>query len=141
MKLMVVLAMLTFTNVLTSVELLPIEQLRATNNDLIKSIQRGQEVYTGYCIQCHLGHGKGSEKVPPVAGSDWLVNKRKESIHAIKYGQSGPIKVNGKKYNGTMSPMGLSDEEVADVMNYISNSWGNKQTKMVTVDEVAGIKK
>jgi mono/diheme cytochrome c family protein len=40
-----------------------------------------------------------------------------------------------------MPPMGLSDEEVADVMNYIMNSWSNKQTKMVTVTEVASVKK
>ena len=49
--------------------------------------------------------------------------------------------VNGQKYSSTMSPMGLSDEEVADVMNYIMNSWSNKQTKMVTVAEVALVKK
>jgi mono/diheme cytochrome c family protein len=36
-----------------------------------------------------------------------------------------------------MPAMGLSDEEVADVMNYVMNSWSNKQTKMVTVSEVA----
>jgi mono/diheme cytochrome c family protein len=39
-----------------------------------------------------------------------------------------------------MPAMGLSDEEVADVMNYVMNSWSNKQTKMVTVSEVALIK-
>ena len=37
--------------------------------------------------------------------------------------------------------MGLSNEEVADVMNYIMNSWGNKQSKKVTIEEVANIKK
>ncbi|GGD16247.1 c-type cytochrome [Flavobacterium orientale] len=117
------------------------QPLNQSNNELTKSIQRGNEVYADFCIQCHLGNGKGSETVPPLAASDWLLNKRKESIHAVKYGQSGPIKVNGKNYNGMMSPMGLTDEEVADVMNYIMNSWGNKQTKMVTVSEVQAVKK
>lgn len=115
--------------------------LNQSNNDLTKSIERGYDVYADFCIQCHLGNGKGSETVPPLAGSDWLVNKRKESIHAVKYGQSGPIKVNGKNYNAMMSPLGLTDEEVADVMNYVMNSWGNKQSKMVTVSEVKAIKK
>lgn len=117
------------------------ESIAPTNNELTKSIERGKEVYTDFCIQCHLANGKGNETIPPLAGSDWLVHKRKESIHAVKYGQSGPIKVKGKTYNGVMSPMGLSDEEVADVMNYIMNSWGNKQSKMVTVSEVLGVKK
>lgn len=106
------------------------------------SIQRGSELYEEFCMQCHLPDGKGTDGViPPLAGSDWLKNKRKESIHAVKYGQNGPIVVNGKKYNGTMAPMGLTDKEVADVMNYIMNSWGNKSSQMVTEEEVKQIKK
>lgn len=109
---------------------------------LSESIARGNEVYTDFCMQCHLPDGKGSPNVfPPLAESDWLVNKRKESIYAIKYGLSGPIKVNGKAYNSAMTSLGLEDEEIADVMNYVMNSWGNTQKKMVTIDEVAKIEK
>lgn len=108
---------------------------------LSKSITDGKEIYMDFCIQCHLGNGKGSESIPPLAGSDWLVNKRTESIHSIKYGQKGLIVVNGKKYNNTMPSMGLKNEEVADVMNYIMNTWGNKQKKQVTTAEVTAIKK
>ena len=54
--------------------------------------------------------------------------------------ENGEIEVNGKVYNGVMAPMGLSDQEVADVMNYVMNNWGNKQEKMVTEAEVAEIK-
>jgi mono/diheme cytochrome c family protein len=105
------------------------------------SISDGKEIYQEFCMTCHLANGKGSETVPPLAGSDWLQTKRKESIHAVKFGQSGPIKVNGKNYNNTMPPMGLTDEEVADVMNYVMHSWGNKQKTQVTEVEVAGVKK
>lgn len=108
---------------------------------LQSSIADGKEIYQEFCITCHLANGKGSETVPPLAGSDWLQTKRKESIHAVKFGQSGPIKVNGKNYNNTMPPMGLTDEEVADVMNYVMHSWGNKQRTQVTEREVAGVKK
>lgn len=108
---------------------------------LQKSISRGKEVYTDFCIQCHLGTGKGNGTTfPPLDGSDWLKKKRPESIHAVKYGQKGEILVNNKKFNAMMPPMGLSDEEVADVMNYVMNSWSNKNQKMVTVNEVALIK-
>ncbi|MGY3794160.1 c-type cytochrome [Aquimarina sp. 433] len=110
--------------------------------DLSKSIERGEEIYTDFCMQCHLPDGKGTPKVfPPLAGSDWLTNKREQSIHSIKYGLNGPITVNGETYNSAMTSLGLEDEEIADVMNYIMNSWGNKQSKMVTVEEVKSVKR
>jgi mono/diheme cytochrome c family protein len=110
--------------------------------DLQKSIANGKEVYADFCMQCHQASGKGSgSSFPTLDGSDWLKSKRTESIRAVKYGQKGAIVVNGKKFNSMMPAMGLSDEEVADVMNYVMNSWSNKQTKMVTVKEVALVKK
>ncbi len=112
------------------------------DSKLAESIVRGREIYTDFCMQCHLPDGKGTPKVfPPLAGSDWLINKRKESIHSIKFGLNGPIEVNGMPYNSAMTSLGLEDEEIADVMNYIMNNWGNTQKKMVTVEEVANIKK
>ena len=48
--------------------------------------------------------------------------------------------VNGETYNAVMAPMGLEDEEIADVMNYVMNSWGNTSDKIVTEAEVSLIK-
>lgn len=111
-------------------------------SDLQKSIDRGKEVYTDFCMQCHLATGKGDlVNFPPLDGSDWLVKKRKQSIHAVKFGQTGEIVVKGKKFNNTMAPLGLSDHEVADVLNYVMNSWSNKQKKMITVEEVKAVAK
>ncbi len=105
------------------------------------SIEKGAEVYNDYCIQCHLGKGEGVEGTfPPLAKSDWLTPERyKEAIQVVKYGQNGEIKVNGVTYNGTMTNLELYEDEVADVMNYIMNNWGNTQKKMVTEDEVKAI--
>lgn len=112
----------------------------ATQDPLKASIERGGLVYTDFCMQCHIANGKGVPgNFPPLAGSNWLKEKRTESIRGVKYGQKGEIEVNGVSYNGVMMPMGLSDEEVADVMNYVMNSWGNTQDKMVTEAEVAKI--
>lgn len=107
---------------------------------LQKSIERGKIVYNGFCVQCHLPNGKGSKGIfPPLDGADWLIEKREESIRAVKFGISGKIQVNGQTYNGAMPPMGLSNQEVADVMNYIMNSWSNTQEKMVTLEEIKSI--
>lgn len=110
--------------------------------DLKSSMERGGLIYTDFCMQCHLANGMGvPNSFPPLAKSNWLTEKRKESIHAVKYGQRGEIVVNGVLYNGLMAPMGLTDEEVADVMNYIMNSWGNTQKKIVTPQEVSKVEK
>ncbi len=107
-----------------------------------ESYKRGKEVYSDFCVTCHLPSGKGIPgNSPPLADSDWLRDKQEESIKAIKYGLSGPIEVNGAAYNNVMASQGLSDQEVADVMNYISNSWGNSIKNEVTIEQVISISK
>lgn len=103
-------------------------------------MDRGEAIYSDFCITCHLPNGKGVPNTfPPLAKSDFLMNKRKESIRAIKFGQSGKITVNGKVYNNVMAPLGLDDQEIADVMNFITNSWGNTNNKLITEQEVSMI--
>jgi mono/diheme cytochrome c family protein len=131
-----------FTNIASKNErpLKPIDEMQTS--PLAESIKRGKEVYTDMCVTCHLPSGKGVANVfPPLAKSDYLMNKRTESIRAIKYGLQGKITVNGATYNQIMSPLGLEDDEVADVMNYITNSWGNENLKMTTVKEVEAVTK
>jgi mono/diheme cytochrome c family protein len=109
-------------------------------SNLQKSISRGRDIYTDFCMQCHLATGKGDlVNFPPLDGSDWLIKKRKQSIHAVKYGQTGEVTVKGKKFNNIMPPLGLENQEVADVLNFIMNSWSNKQKKMVTLEEVKAV--
>lgn len=133
----------TYFFLITSLPILYADKENYEQTDLLKeSIKRGSDIYTDFCINCHLPDGEGVENVyPPLAKSDYLMNNRLKSIRGIKYGQDGEIVVNGKTYNGYMAPLGLSDAEVADVMNYITNSWGNKNDKIVTEEEVSNIKK
>ena len=108
---------------------------------LEQSIADGEEIYTDFCLQCHMANGKGVPgSFPPLANSDYL-NDIDQSIHAIKFGLKGPITVNGKSYNSNMISQGLDDEEIADVMNYILRSWGNEFSTIVTEEKVASIQK
>lgn len=105
---------------------------------LDESIERGKGLYADFCVACHLPSGKGIPGTyPPLDGSNWLTDKREESLRAVKFGLEGPIEVNGKLYDNLMVPMGLSDKEIADVMNYVMNSWSNKIRPPVTEKEVA----
>ena len=109
---------------------------------LEQSIADGEEIYNDFCIQCHLNTGEGVSGVfPPLAKSDFLVNNIEISIKGLKYGMSGPIVVNGEEYDGVMEDQGLDDDEIADVLNYILNSWGNQYNEIITLDQVASVKK
>lgn len=116
-------------------------QIGHPQDSLQESIERGQLVYEDLCMNCHMADGKGVEGVyPPLAASDFLTNYREASIRAVRFGLTGEIVVNGKTYNNFMSNPGLNVREVADVMNYVLNSWGNENHEMVTVQEVMQLK-
>ncbi len=74
-----------------------------------------------------MENGEGTEGVnPPLAKTTYLKDTKK-NIGIILNGQTGEVTVSGKKYNAIMNPLNfLDDKQVADVMNYIRNSWGNK---------------
>ena len=104
--------------------------LSSFNQDpkLKESIKRGKEVYTLNCQNCHMEDGLGMQDVnPPLAKSDYLKKPAKTLIDIVLKGQSGEIVVNGKKYNAIMPAQDyLTDGQIADVYNYVRNSWGNK---------------
>ncbi len=107
-----------------------------------KSISDGKIIYEDFCIQCHLDNGEGIEKVyPPLNNSDYLLENIDKSIYSIKFGLKGEIIVNGIKYNGVMINQGLENEEIADVMNYITNSWDNNLDIQITEKRVNELKK
>lgn len=111
------------------------------DDELRKSMTRGKELYLESCVNCHLANGEGLKAVfPPLAKADFLLKFPEKAIHAIKFGMNGAVKVNGQMYNNSMPPAGFGDDEIADVMNYINNSFGNKNTKIVTEKIVAAVK-
>lgn len=120
--------------------LAPASALFGQEAGLVQSMQRGQEIYSDFCVTCHMESGEGVPNVfPPLAASDYLLENRAAAIRAVKYGQSGEITVNGVTYNNMMMELGLTDEEVADVMNYVLHSWGNNGGAAVTALEVEAI--
>ena len=113
------------------------------NDSLSISIEKGKSLYEDFCVRCHMPNGKGQKGIiPPLAKSDFLFKHMEESIKALKYGGiDGEIIVNGIKYNSRMEKMGLYDDEIADIMNYTLNSWGNKYEKRIREKDVKSLKK
>ena len=96
--------------------------------NLQESIKRGKEFYTTECLNCHMENGEGLTGVyPPLAKADYLKKPVNHLIDIILKGQEGEIVVNGVPYNTPMPPQAyLSDEQTADILNFVRNSWGNK---------------
>ena len=103
---------------------------------LEQQVAAGKAHYTGTCSVCHQDNGAGLEGVfPPLANSDYLAREPAAAIGIVLNGLTGPIKVNGKDYNSVMPPMSqLNDDEIANILTYVFNSWGNRSGKVTAAD-------
>ena len=93
---------------------------------LRQQVAAGGALFNGTCSVCHQPNGEGLPGVfPPLAKSDFLADTNR-AIGIVLNGKSGPVTVNGKDYNSVMPPMSqLNDDEVAHILTYVLNSWGN----------------
>lgn len=108
----------------------------ADNLDKDKPVAGGQ-VYSVYCAACHQRNGMGdSQRFPPLAGSEWVNGDKKRLVEIMLKGLEGPIEVKGLPYNNIMpSHSFLSNEEIAQVLTFIRQSFGNT-SPAVDADEV-----
>ncbi len=99
----------------------------AGNLTLEMQIKAGGALFSGACAVCHQANGQGLEGVfPALAKSDFLTANKDRAISVVLNGLTGPVTVNGKAYNSVMPAMSqLADDEVANLLTYVGNSWGN----------------
>jgi mono/diheme cytochrome c family protein len=87
----------------------------------------GQELYKARCQNCHGAQGEGlAALIPPLTDSDYLKKNKTKLACYVQNGLQLPILVNGKAYNGQMPASGLAPIEIAQVLTYVQNSFGNK---------------
>lgn len=126
-----------------STDTIPETALTGSDRDLFI---KGAEIYRreGHCITCHQEDGKGlpAAQFPPLAGTQWVNGSPERLIKLTLNGLLGPIEVNGKAYAGQV-PMtafrNLSDEEIASVLTYVRNSFGN-EASAINPEKVADIR-
>ncbi|WP_456461817.1 c-type cytochrome [Reichenbachiella sp.] len=105
------------------------------SQSLEESMARGKQIYKNECIACHMENGEGlTGAFPPLANSDYFKEDISKGVDVILNGLEGEVVVNGVTYFGVMDPVPLSDQEVADVLNHIRNSWGGKEKELTLVD-------
>ena len=104
-----------------------------TQEDQVKA---GAALFSGACSVCHQANGAGLPGVfPPLAKSDYLAADPKRAINVLLHGLTGKVTVNGSEYNSVMPPMNqLNDDEVANILTYVVNSWGNTGGRILSED-------
>jgi len=101
----------------------------------------GKKVYMQNCMVCHQGNGEGAAgQFPPLVGSEWVLAEGwhgdNHLANVILLGLQGPVEVKGAAYNGAMPGwQQLTDDQIASVITYIRNEWGNSGSPM-TADHV-----
>jgi nitrite reductase (NO-forming) len=101
-----------------------------------EQVKAGQVLFAGTCSVCHQANGAGLPGVfPPLAKSDYLAADVKRAIGFVLRGLTGKVTVNGQEYNSVMPPMTqLNDDEVANILTYVINSWGNPGGRISSED-------
>jgi mono/diheme cytochrome c family protein len=108
-----------------------------SKSTLQSSINRGKIVYATNCLACHQADGSGVPNMnPPVVQTSWVLGSKTVLIQQILKGSNGKVEIEGDKFHNTMPPQPhLTDQQIADVLTYVRNSFGNKAS-IVTPAEV-----
>jgi mono/diheme cytochrome c family protein len=91
-----------------------------------EKIESGKRLFASICSACHQPTGQGLPNVfPPLAGSDFLNADKNRAIKIVINGRQGELIVNGRKFNNSMPQFPLGDDDVAYVLTFVYNSFGN----------------
>ena len=109
-----------------------------SEEELDEALLPGKRVYQTYCASCHMMSGKGAPGMnPPLIETDWVLGDKDRLIKVVLNGLSDPIEIKGEIYQNIMASHAfLTDQQIADVLSFIRNNWGNSAS-YVTVDEVS----
>ena len=97
-----------------------------------KTMENGKKIYNTYCLSCHMEDAMGVPRLnPPLAGSELLLKEKTKPIRIVLRGSEELKGGTDSEYKNTMMALpSLSDQEIADVLNYARNSFGNKAPKI-----------
>jgi mono/diheme cytochrome c family protein len=109
----------------------------------IDLVALGKRTFANNCVACHQDTGLGLPGIfPPLAGSEWVnAAGHARLVRIVLNGLAGPVEVRGQKFNNVMVPwrQALTDVQIAAVLTYVRQAWGNKGAE-VTVDAVKAIR-
>ena len=100
------------------------------------SLKNGEAIFKKYCISCHQADGGGVPHMTPSLIKSKYVMAEKDSVIKIVLNGLQGREINGQTYNNPMPPLGavLKDKEIADVLTYVRNIFGNKAPAITDSD-------
>jgi mono/diheme cytochrome c family protein len=108
----------------------------AHSTGLKSSIANGKLVYTRICLSCHMADGGGVQNMnPPLVKTTFVLGNKKKLISIVLNGFSENVEINGDTYTNVMASHSyLKDKEIADVLTYVRNSFGNKASAVTALE-------
>jgi mono/diheme cytochrome c family protein len=100
------------------------------------SMDRGKQVYLEQCLACHQADAGGVQNMnPPLVKTKWVLGDKTTLVQVVLKGMTGEVEINGDTYHNVMAPHSdLSDQQIADVLTYVRNNFGNKATAVTAVE-------
>jgi mono/diheme cytochrome c family protein len=105
-------------------------------SDSVASFKRGKALYATYCLTCHQADGGGVPNLnPPLIQTSFVTGNKEPLIKIILKGLSTHMDIDGESYSNNMPPFEwLKDQQIADVLTYIRNNFGNKESAVVKTE-------
>jgi mono/diheme cytochrome c family protein len=95
--------------------------------DFKRYYSAGSLIYLTRCQNCHGANGEGLQGlIPPLTDQSYLKTNKAILACSVKYGLKGKIIISGRSFEGEMPRNDLASIELAEVLTYMTNSFGNK---------------
>ncbi|HVW95572.1 MAG TPA: cytochrome c [Mucilaginibacter sp.] len=140
-KIVILPALLAFCFAGAYAQSKPPVRKRPAGSALGASMTRGKIVYGKVCIACHMADGNGVPNMnPPLVKTSYVLGDKKKLIGIVLHGFNEDVEINGQTFSNSMTPHAeLSDQQIADVLTYVRNNFGNKASR-VTPAEVKKVR-
>jgi len=117
-------------------------EINRTPVEVPKRYIAGRDFYMKACIECHQSDGKGvQDTFPPLIGSEWVKGPQDQLLRIVLGGLSGPIEINGQKFNGLMPGHAhVSDSEIAEIVSFVRFAFGGLKEKPITPAQVKALR-
>jgi mono/diheme cytochrome c family protein len=117
------------------------QESETDDTELREELKAGKMVYDSYCLPCHMSNGMGAPGMnPPLAGTEYVLGDKERLIKVVLQGLNEPIEIKGEIYQNVMASHAfLSDQQIADVLTFVRQSFGN-DASAINPDEVREVR-